>query len=893
MKNIIGEKGFISNGPVDGTSELIIPQIAASTGTSYTLVVDDSGKITSTLAPNATASFALSTAQWNDLGNSLNTTSSVAIVGGLGSAYDVSDVGNNVYFYVSGAVDKVAVFGGDLLVSGAVRNTALRVSQFIELAPTATPPVHDGSPGFASTFLYTTGSDSDLIIHHYNGYDNAINFRWIENNLSTGLLKGGILSTEPGTTTFSIASGSGLFVKYNATPDKEPTTTTVVLEWPAYISQSLTYINSSSITYVGIAEDGALVQQLVPFQNADYQNYIVLGRVTHNSGSTLASNPLPKVSYGQTTWTSDFSRAFGPLKIRGHVLAASGSTLGLTKTNGSSYAEGRNYVVDADSPNLVLPATDGNVNTSKIYRIFVSGSDSLNYTFDYGVAGAGYQYIDPTKYNPNNNGTLTSVTAGYFSIQRVFWSPNSETNAFYVYYGPQEYATLGDAQTAISSEIFVESAITTVSLIYVAAVIARNDCTNLSDPTKALIIQGGLFRAGGIGAGGGAPSSLVVPGGINTYVQFNDGGSVFGGNSALTFNKTTGVLTSNTLNTTTNATVTKLTASVGIITPFLSAGIGFRANGTGVVATGSFTGSFTGVLTGTASFSSNAGLLNSLASSAFPQLATANTFTQNNTFTTVTASAISSSGNVQIGGNISVVGITQATGSAFFAGNVTLGDAAADIITSTGRLTASAGLALTGASTFAAGSTFTFSGNTVHTGGLSGSLQRLSDGTTPYIVAGANITINTASNGQVSITGSAVTETSSSWTPAFFFEGLNGSHTYSAQLGSYYKIGKLVTVNFIIALSALGTSTGNVDIVNLPFTSQTTNVGCGVGVVAAYKNISNGNKITSISTWVNSNTTTSSLFITKNPDVASLRLTHAELTNTTEITGSITYIAAS
>jgi hypothetical protein len=49
--------------------------------------------------------------------------------------------------------------------------------------------------------------------------------------------------------------------------------------------------------------------------------------------------------------------------------------------------------------------------------------------------------------------------------------------------------------------------------------------------------------AGGVNGNGS-------PGGANTYVQFNDGGSVFGGDANLTFNKTTGVL---------NAVMTTLT----------------------------------------------------------------------------------------------------------------------------------------------------------------------------------------------------------------------------------------------------------------------------------------------------------------------------------------------
>ena len=79
-----------------------------------------------------------------------------------------------------------------------------------------------------------------------------------------------------------------------------------------------------------------------------------------------------------------------------------------------------------------------------------------------------------------------------------------------------------------------------------------------------------------------------------------------------------------------------------------------------------------------------------------------------------------------------------------------------------GQVTASSGLDLTGASTFAAGSDFVFNGDGVFTAGLSGSLQLLSDGTTTYLAGGSGITITTGANGQVTI-ASAPDTTDAFW----------------------------------------------------------------------------------------------------------------------------------
>lgn len=76
-----------------------------------------------------------------------------------------------------------------------------------------------------------------------------------------------------------------------------------------------------------------------------------------------------------------------------------------------------------------------------------------------------------------------------------------------------------------------------------------------------------------------------------------------------------------------------------------------------------------------------------------------------------------------------------------------------------GQVTASSGLDLTGASTFAAGSDFVFNGDGVFTAGLSGSLQLLSDGTTTYLAGGSGVTITTGANGQVTISATPAPDT--------------------------------------------------------------------------------------------------------------------------------------
>lgn len=618
---------------------------------------------------SATSSVALSSIQWEDGGNKLATTSSLALAGGLGTGYFADNIDPTINLFVSGT----AVIGGNLIVSGVLETDTITgnilagskiTTDYIELTPVTAEPV----PGPNGTYLYSSGSTNDLFIVHNNGSLNKTNFRWVENSLGTGLLQGGILSTEAGTTTFSVTAGEGIILSYNATTSSIPDAVVKQVSWNAFTSQSLTYSGSDTQTFIGISDTGAIFQQVTPFTPDQYALYIPLGRILHVSGSTtygIANQP--RVAYGQTTWNGDFVRAFGPLKLSGHVLEASGSTLSVTKTGGSAYIEGKNYLVDPNSPNVVNPSSDGPVTVSKIFREYVSGSNSNNVVIDTN-AGAGFTDIDPNNYN--NAGTLTPVTAGKFTTQRVYWAPNSSTNAFWVYYGSSEYNSLSEAQADLPSEIFTEGNNTIGATILVANILVASGATDLSNTTQARFIQGGLFRGSGIGVGGAG--GVTVPGGNNTYVQFNDGGSTFGGDAGLTYNKTTNTLSVD------NVTATTISASTGV--------------------------SSTGTLT----------------------------VSGNTVLTAVTASNLKTTGT----------------------------------ITSTGSIIAS--------------------------GGVSGSLTKLVDGS-DYLIAGTNITLSTGSNGAITIDAGA----------AGIISGSSKNVVYVAKNGSNSSISGSISSPFLTIQGAI------------------------------------------------------------------------------------------
>ena len=481
-----------------------------------------------------------------------NGTSTTAISGTLiiadAAPSSFPTLASGVKLFVSGTKTAIgadspnSIFGGDTFVSGA-----FGTDSYIQMKPVNSLRIPTNT---TASYIYTSGSTNDLYFTQYQpgtGYTNTTRLRWFEGMLTTGLLHGGVLSTANGSTTFSITSGSGIILTYNAALTTDPYPTINYVQWPAYVSQSLTYVTSSLLTYIGINPSGGIIQQTSPFSTSADSDYIVIGRVLHQSGSvTNGTITQPIVSYGTNHWHDDFTRAFGPLKVSGHILAASGSTLGLTKTAGDSYVIGRNYTTDPNNPNNVTSATDTAVTVSKIYRAYVSGS---TLRLDTGVANAGYTTINPTQYN--NNGTLASVGAANASIQRVYWYPNSVSRAYTVYYGSDTYAdppgsgqnALDVAQQNIASEPFIEGENTAGAAILVGYILVMGNATNLSDTAQARFIQAGISRGAGAGGGGGVAVGATTPGGLDTYVQFNDGGSTFGGDAGLTYDKTTDTLT--------------------------------------------------------------------------------------------------------------------------------------------------------------------------------------------------------------------------------------------------------------------------------------------------------------------------------------------------------------
>jgi hypothetical protein len=356
----------------------------------------------------------------------------------------------------------------------------------------------------SASYIYVSGSTNDLYFSQNSaGYSNVTRLRWLEGNLYTGLLNGGLITATNGTTTYQISSGSGIIVNLNASLTNNPYPTIQYLNWGNLTGNISAFTSSFQQIFVGIDSTNNIFAQGEPFNNGQFDNIINIGGVFFQNGSTInAVKTQPSVAYGFEQQQNIFNRAFGPLKLSGYTLAPSGSsTLSLIVASGTAYAPGSNYTIDQNEPSYTI---DNGTNVSKIFRYRQSGS---TWVYDTN-AGAGYTTINPGQYS--NNGVLTTVQPNDWSIQRVFWFPNSVVKAIVVYYGNQSYSTEADAIANIAFESFVEAPNTAANAIYLGAIVIKGSGV-FTTPADFKIQPGGLFRqVGGAGGGGSVVTQTLA-----------------------------------------------------------------------------------------------------------------------------------------------------------------------------------------------------------------------------------------------------------------------------------------------------------------------------------------------------------------------------------------------
>ena len=364
----------------------------------------------------------------------------------------------------------------DVTVSGD-----LTVNETIELANAqATTPTFDNG------IYYTTEDGHDVLHFRYHGHDLSIDH--LTENIPTGILNGGILSTNTNTT-FDISAGDGVINILNkGATDPHPEIKKVAWTAQTGISHTLGDANNTDQlnTWVYIDSSGNVQQTLTVPSPSLWRNNIVLGSIIHSENVIRFVKTFPRTAYSNGNTVSEFIEVFGPLKKSGHLITANTTnTMRIDRSAGVAFGLGRNYQTDAEEPNLVSDSAS----TPSFHRY---SSTSGGFTKDDGPAGGGYADLDPSKYD--NNGTLTNMSGGHYSVQRLYHFPNN-TNVIVAYYGKNEYSSIDEAEKNYLLEDFQEAENTASQAIYLGAVIMKGNATDLTNSGQAKILVGGIFRS--------------------------------------------------------------------------------------------------------------------------------------------------------------------------------------------------------------------------------------------------------------------------------------------------------------------------------------------------------------------------------------------------------------
>jgi len=274
--------------------------------------------------------------------------------------------------------------------------------------------------------------------------------------------------------------------------------------------------------------------------------------------------------------------------------------------------------------------------------------------------------------------------------------------------------------------------------------------------------------------------------------------------------------------------------------------------------------------------------------------------------------------NVGSGKTLAVAGTLTVTGAASTINATAIGGTTPDTgafttVSATGQIssTAATGFLVNSSSTYA-------QIRLSHSAGTAGDFlmqtdSNLSGGVGIYSIGSGAYVFSTLGNGALALKGATLsssgtgitfpaTQSASSdantlddyeegtWTPNLTGDGGGSGQTYAAQTGTYTKIGRLVTVNFYVQLSAKGTITGNAIISNLPFTVLNTGSLLGGGALALWVNLAVNHNV--IGMYCNTNTT--NIYFWGSTGTASTPplLTTTDIANTTRFWGSVTYMTA-
>jgi len=387
----------------------------------------------------------------------------------------------------------------DLTVTGDITAASVDAGNILSL-----DTAYSGTPTQANSIYYTTENSHDVLNFRYHGHTLSIDT--LTEVIPSGITSGGTLSAA-NTTQFTIAAGTGIINDLNK--ESGATKPYPEIQYISWSQQTITVSNldaqstQQKNSWIYVNENGSVQQQATAFTDAQIANKIIIGSIVHSSGTIDFVKTFPITAYAATAQLAEFARMFGPMKKSGHKITANGANLSIDRAAGTAFAFGRNYTTDPNNPSIV---TDNAKTVCAIHRYYSDGS--TGHTKDTN-AGAGYNFLDPTKYD-DGSGTLDNVQNSKFTVQRLYFFPTTP-NVVVAYYGKDKYNSIEQAEKTYLIEDFTEADNTSSQAIYLGAVIVKGNATDLSNTGQAKFLTAGIFRSlAAVNLGGTAAAQALI-----------------------------------------------------------------------------------------------------------------------------------------------------------------------------------------------------------------------------------------------------------------------------------------------------------------------------------------------------------------------------------------------
>ena len=285
---------------------------------------------------------------------------------------------------------------------------------------------------------------------------------------STGIFSGGELSINVDNTKFDVAAGSG-YVIDNYTDPSNPVVTKV--NWDAQIGVTPTFLATSPVSEIAIDVNGDCAQSPISFTVEQRRDLIILGVITHDDFTTvsLANNNVLWLR-DSSHFPEDLIDVFSKVITKeGNAYSANGANLNIDKSAGKIFSPGINYGVNKKDPNFATSDEEIGLSFTELWR----GTPlqiNTNVT-----------EIDTDFYDPNGDGTLVAIPAGFYTVHRIHYSFIARTTI--LQYGQFLYDSLKKAVDNYSREDFDTLTIIKDTALRCALAVKGGN-TDLSNPRE-------------------------------------------------------------------------------------------------------------------------------------------------------------------------------------------------------------------------------------------------------------------------------------------------------------------------------------------------------------------------------------------------------------------------